>query len=88
MEKFSHALKKTPLSANHLDNITIYCAEAHAAKGYSELAERFRSFSHSQVQGYLLFHNHLSELSLALSLVIASLSVPELFDMAPVKEAW
>lgn len=88
MEQFSNTLTKTPLSADHFDNITIFCGEACAAKGYSELTVRFRSFSHRQVQGNLLFHNQLSELSLALSLLIASLSVPELFGMAPVKEAW
>lgn len=84
-EQLSHTLELAPLSANLFDNIIIHCGEAHAPKGYLELTVRFRSFSHSKVQ-CSVFYNHLSELSVSLSLLIVSLWVPELLDMAPVKE--
>lgn len=86
-EQFSHALEVALLSANLFNNIMIHCGGAHAAKGYLELTVRFRSFSHSKLQ-CSVFYNHLSELSVTLSLLIASLWVPELLDMAPVKEVW
>lgn len=71
-EQFSHALEVAPLSANLFDKIIIHCGGAYAAKRYLELTVRFRSFSHSKVQ-CSVFYNHLSELSVTLSLLNVSL---------------